>query len=95
MYGTYRRDLCDVLTRQVCILYKKEIINAKTTAGVINSLSVDTLAEVHAMVDAAIKAGGIEPQPMSDYGFMQQRAFEDPDGHLWDVLYMDMSKITG
>lgn len=96
---------CMVLTEEIYVMLlthpkfasfvTKEIIDAKTTAGVINSLSVDTLAEVHTMVDAAITAGGTEPHPMSDYGFMQQRAFEDPDGHLWDVIYMDMSKFPG
>lgn len=31
---------------------------------------------------------------MSDYGFMQARQIEDPDGHTWEIFYMDMSKLT-
>lgn len=45
------------------------------------------------MVEKAINAGGKEPNEARDYGFMQQRGFEDLDGHLWGVIYMDMSKF--
>lgn len=72
---------------------KKAIIDAKTTAGVINCISVDSTAEVNSMAEAAVKAGGTEPMPAQDYGFMQQRSFEDPDSNLWEVIYMDMSKF--
>ena len=40
-----------------------------------------------------LKAGGTEPSEFRDYGFMQQRTIEDPDGHTWELFYMDMSKI--
>lgn len=73
----------------------KTIINAKKDVGVINCISVDSLAEVNTMADAAITAGGIEPNPMLDYGFMQQRSFEDLDGNNWEVIYMDLSKMPG
>lgn len=96
---------CMVLTEEIYVMLlthskfseftPKKIIDAKNTVGVINCLSVDSLDEVNAMVDTAIKAGGNEPSPAKDYGFMQQRCFEDPDGNLWDVLYMDMSKFPG
>jgi len=73
----------------------KKIIDAKTSIGVINSISVDSLAEVNAMADAALNAGGSEPNSPKDYGFMQQRSFSDPDGNHWEVLYMDMSQFPG
>lgn len=73
----------------------KKIIDAKTSTGVINSLSFDTLEEVNAMADAALQAGGGEPNPPKDYGFMQQRSFTDPDGNHWEVIYMDMTKFPG
>ncbi len=72
---------------------KKEIGNTMKTASVINSLSVDSNDEVNNMIEKALKAGGKEPNEAKDYGFMQQRSFEDPDGHLWEVLYMDISKF--
>jgi len=73
----------------------KEIGNAFTTASVINSLSVDSNEEVNAMIEQALKAGGKETSEAKDYGFMRQRSFEDLDGHLWEVLYMDLSKFPG
>lgn len=73
----------------------KKIIDAKTSTGVINSLSFDTLEEVNTMADAALNAGGEEPNPPKDYGFMQQRSFTDPDGNHWEVIYMDMTKFPG
>jgi len=94
---------CMVLTEEIYVMLltqnkfkeftNKEIGNTKKTASVINSLSVDSNEEVNAMVDKALKAGGKEPNEAKDYGFMQQRSFEDPDGHLWEVLYMDLSKF--
>jgi predicted lactoylglutathione lyase len=72
---------------------KKEIGNAFTTAAVINSLSVDSADEVNTMADKALSAGGKETNEPKDYGFMQQRSFQDLDGHLWEVLYMDITKF--
>ena len=74
---------------------KKEIVNTHKSIAVINSLSVDNNEEVNTMVEKALAAGGKEPNEAKDYGFMQQRSFEDPDGHNWEVLYMDMSKFPG
>ena len=94
---------CMVLTDEIFVMLlthpkfrvfiKKEISNTQKTASVINSLSVDNNTEVNSMVEKALKAGGKEPSEAKDYGFMQQRSFEDPDGHLWEVVYMDMSKF--
>ena len=72
---------------------QKEIGNAFTTASVINSLSVDSVDEVNTMADKALLAGGKETNEPKDYGFMQQRSFQDLDGHLWEVLYMDVTKF--
>jgi len=71
----------------------KTIADTSKTAAAINSLSVDSAEEVNTMAQAALKAGGKEPTPAKDYGFMQQRSIEDPDGNLWEVLYMDMTKF--
>lgn len=72
---------------------KKEIGNNHLTASVINSLSVDSLEEVNSIADKALKAGGKESNEPIDYGYMQHRSFEDLDGHLWEIVYMDMSKF--
>jgi uncharacterized protein len=36
----------------------------------------------------ALAAGGWTPMPAKDLGFMYQRGFEDPDGHLWEVFHI-------
>lgn len=94
---------CMVLTEEIYVMLlsypkfreftKKEIGNAFTTAAVINSLSVDSAEEVNTIAEQAISAGGEETNEPKDYGFMQQRSFQDLDGHLWEVLYMDVTKF--
>lgn len=71
----------------------KPIADTKNNVAALFSLSVDSLEEVHKIVDAGIQTGGVEPAEMRDYGFMQQRTIEDPDGHTWEVFYMDLSKF--
>lgn len=55
----------------------------------INALSAPSRKAVDELVDKALAAGASEPQPARDLGFMYQRAFEDLDGHLWEIAYMD------
>jgi uncharacterized protein len=72
---------------------KKEMADTTKTTAVINSLSVENIDKMNEMADKAINAGGTEPTEPKDYGFMQQRSFEDLDGNFWEVFYMDMSKF--
>ncbi len=55
----------------------------------ITCLSAASRKAVDVMVDKAVAAGGSEPQPARDYGFMYQRGFQDLDGHLWEIAHMD------
>lgn len=71
----------------------KPIADTKSNVAAFFSLSLDTLDEVNTIMTNGLKAGGIEPNEMRDYGFMQQRTIEDFDGHTWEVFYMDMSKF--
>ncbi|MCC6815458.1 MAG: glyoxalase/bleomycin resistance/extradiol dioxygenase family protein [Saprospiraceae bacterium] len=71
----------------------KPIADTKSTLAGLFSLSFDNFAEVNRLVENGIKAGGIEPCEMRDYGFMQQRTIEDLDGHTWELFYMDISKF--
>ncbi len=59
------------------------------------SLSVESVDKVHEMVNNGIAGGGTEVGEMKDYGFMQERSIEDPDGYNWGIFYMDMSKFPG
>jgi uncharacterized protein len=72
----------------------KPLADTKTRLAGLFSLSVDSLDEVNRIVFEAVKAGGIEPNEMRDYGFMQQRTVEDFDGHTWEIFYMDSSKFA-
>lgn len=71
----------------------KPIANTKTNIAGLFSLSLESLEEVNELIANGLKAGGIEPTEMKDYGFMQQRTIEDFDGHTWEIFYMDMSKF--
>ena len=73
----------------------KPIADTKTKVAALYSLSLSTVDEVNSLMDNGLKAGGIEPNEMRDYGFMQQRTIEDFDGHTWELFFMDMSKFPG
>ena len=70
----------------------KAIPNAHDSAQVLLCLSSDTKHGVSALVDTAVAAGGkADPTPTQDFGFMFGRSFEDPDGHIWEIMWMDMA----
>jgi predicted lactoylglutathione lyase len=71
----------------------KPIADTKSNVAGLFSLSLDSLEEVNKVVNSGLKAGGTEPNEMRDYGFMQQRTIEDPDGHTWEIFFMDMTKF--
>ncbi len=54
---------------------------------------MESVAKMNETADNALKAGELEPTEPKDYGFMQQRSFEDLDGNFWEVFYMDMSQF--
>ena len=72
----------------------KKIPDAHTTAQVLLCVSADSREDVDGQVDKALKAGGkADPTPTQDFGFMYGRSFEDPDGHIWEVMWMDPAAI--
>jgi predicted lactoylglutathione lyase len=70
---------------------KKEIADATRSTEVLLALSADSRDEVNSLVDKAVAGGGREARDVQDEGFMYSRAFEDPDGHIWEVMWMDMA----
>jgi len=73
----------------------KPIVDAHASAQVLLCLSADSRGEVDAYVDKAMAAGGKgDPTPTQDFGFMFGRSFEDPDGHIWEVMWMDMAAAS-
>lgn len=74
---------------------RKPIVDAAAATEVLIALSQDSRAEVDGMAEAAKAAGATEPSEPRDYGFMYQRSFEDPDGHIWEVFWMDPAVAAG
>ncbi|WP_156307806.1 VOC family protein [Sphingobacterium endophyticum] len=71
----------------------KPLADTKTSIAGIYTISVDSVAEMNKIIESGLGAGGKEPNEIRDYGFMQQRTIEDPDGNTWEFFYMDESKF--
>ena len=72
----------------------KGICNAKKSTEVLLCLSCESREKVDEMVRKAIAAGGMTYAQFKDYGFMYQHGFQDPDGHIWELIHMEPSAIT-
>jgi predicted lactoylglutathione lyase len=71
----------------------KPIADTKAGLAGLFSLSLESVDEMNGTMANGLKAGGTEPNELRDYGFMQQRTIEDPDGHTWELFFMDMTKF--
>lgn len=69
----------------------KPIADAGKVTEVLVCLSCDSREQVDEMVAKAVAAGGKMPREPQDHGFMYAHAFEDLDGHIWELVYMDAS----
>jgi predicted lactoylglutathione lyase len=67
----------------------KPVADARQSTEVLVCLSCESRAEVDALVHKALAAGGSAPNPPQDHGFMYAHGFEDLDGHLWELVWMD------
>jgi predicted lactoylglutathione lyase len=72
---------------------KREIATGPIEA--INALAAEAKDEVDRLVEAAVAAGGTEPRPAQDMGWLYNRAVDDPDGHSWELLSYDPSQLPG
>ena len=74
----------------------RKIVDAHSQAQVLLALSRESRAAVDAIVDRAVGAGGTaDPNPKQEYGeAMYGRSFTDPDGHIWEVMWMDVAAMT-
>lgn len=79
-----------VLTRDFLATFTdKQVIDPKTHVGAMVALSRDSREEVDEIVAKGLAAGGSEPRPAQDYGFMYSRDLEDPDGNILSYLFME------
>ncbi|MFE5891790.1 VOC family protein [Streptomyces sp. NPDC002285] len=74
---------------------KKQIADATKTSEVLIALSSESREKVDELVEKAVAAGGSVTGETQDHGFMYGRAFDDLDGHTWEVVWMDPSAIEG
>ncbi|MET0713619.1 MAG: VOC family protein [Mycetocola sp.] len=67
----------------------KPIIDPATHVQAMTAFSKESREAVDAALDTGVAAGGTEPRPAQDYGFMYSRDLEDPDGNILEFVYMD------
>lgn len=73
----------------------KTVVDARTSTEAILCLGAESRERVDEIADAALANGGgavLDPQ---DHGFMYGRSFADPDGHIWEVMWMDPAVASG
>jgi hypothetical protein len=93
------KALCMVLNEQIqCMLLDRRffqtfthlpVADARAGTQVLLALQLDSREAVAAVVAQAVALGGSTPNPPKDHGFMLQHGFCDPDGHTWEVFWMD------
>lgn len=106
---TFNEDFCD--GRALCLelgptlhamLLEREFFDsfhdgapaAHGTVGALLCLSAHSRAAVDAVVDRAVDAGGSAVRTV-DHGAMYGRSYADPDGHVWEIMWMDRTAMAG
>ena len=73
----------------------RSVADARTSTEAILCLGAESRAEVDRIGDAALANGGSPVLDAQDHGFMYGRSFADPDGHIWEVMWMDPAVASG
>jgi predicted lactoylglutathione lyase len=71
----------------------KEICDARKYTEVLVALSLESRAKVDEMVRKAVAAGGATYNEPQDHGFMYAHGFQDLDGHIWELIYMEPGAV--
>jgi hypothetical protein len=74
---------------------RKPLVDATAGTEVSLALAVDTRRQVDELADRALAAGGEPANETMEQGPMYGRSFQDPDGHQWEVFWMDPAAIGG
>ena len=69
------------------------VSDAKQSTEVLIALSCESREEVDKLVGIATESGGSTYNEAKDHGFMYQHGFRDPDGHIWELVYMDPTAL--
>jgi predicted lactoylglutathione lyase len=73
----------------------KSAADATKQTEVLLAVSVESREAVDAIYNKALAAGATECRPAEDHGFMFARSFNDLDGHIWEVFWMDVKRAQG
>ncbi|MDE1991742.1 MAG: VOC family protein [Rhizobiaceae bacterium] len=72
---------------------QRPIADARKTSAALLALTVENRADVDEVTERAAAAGGVaDPNPKQDHGFMYGRSYEDPDGNVWELVWMAPSQ---
>ncbi|MFF9338229.1 MULTISPECIES: VOC family protein [unclassified Streptomyces] len=73
----------------------KEVADASATTQVLLTLNAESREKADELADRALAVGGAPAKEPMDMGFMYGRSFADPDGHHWEVFWMDPAAMEG
>ncbi|NTJ43360.1 VOC family protein [Agrobacterium larrymoorei] len=92
------RTLCMIVEKNIFVMLLQEerfrdfingdISDAKSSTEVLTCLSASSREEIDTMLATAFASGGSEWKPVQDHGFMYGGSFQDPDGHVWELVHM-------
>jgi predicted lactoylglutathione lyase len=82
-----------LLTRTFFTGFTNRQVADDSSTQVILAIEVESKEKVDAMVQAALANGGTRYREAADHGWMYYDSFADPDGHQWEVMFSDMSKL--
>jgi predicted lactoylglutathione lyase len=71
----------------------KNVSDASKSTEVLTALSVESREKVDQIAEAVLASGGSPNADPQDHGWMYSRSFQDPDGHIWELVYMDESQL--
>ena len=92
------RTLCMIVEENIFVMLLQEerfrdfingdIADAKRSTEVLTCLSAGSREEIDRMIEAALASGGSRWKPVQDHGYMYAGSFQDPDGHVWELVHM-------
>ena len=73
---------------------KKQVVDASTSTEAILAVTADSREEVDDLAEKALASGATAANDPMELDFMYSRSFNDPDGHLWEVFWMDPAALA-
>ncbi len=71
------------------------VSDTRSSTEVLVCLSCQNREEVDDLTQRALNSGGRTFREAQDFGFMYSQSFQDPDGHIWELMFMDMAAFPG